>query len=116
MYAEILEYVMSVYRGEYDKTFAELEDSVKNLLSYYEGRLDILNKKKETEYNDIRIHNMRNSAYDSCRSTVKMLGVLDRDLKDPKQVAYFKKKHEDRINAPDKPINHKKSTSQIKLF
>jgi hypothetical protein len=45
-----------------------------------------------------------------------MLGVLDRDLKDPKQVAYFKKKHEDRINAPDKPINHKKSTSQIKLF
>lgn len=107
---------MSVYRGEYDKTFAELEDSVKNLLNYYEGRLEVLNKKKEADYEDIRIHNMRNSAYESCRSTVKMLGVLERDLKDPSQVAYLKKKYTDRINAMSKPVNHKNPSPQIKLF
>lgn len=107
---------MSVYQGEYHKTFKELSDSVKNLLEYYEGRLIILNKKKEAGHDDIRVHNMRNSAYNNCRNTVSMLNTLDNDLRNPVQIVYLKKKREERISIPSKPVSHRKSPSQVKLF
>lgn len=106
-----LELVMAIYNGTFYKTVPELQDEVKYLLDYYERKLTFFRGKKESVYEDIRMHNMSRSAFESCSETVRILGILDKDLKDSKQIAYFKSKAENK-----KVVFNNKSNTQTKLF
>lgn len=106
-----LELVMGIYNGNFYKTVPELQDEVKYLLDYYERKLTFFRGKKEAVYEDIRMHNMTRSAFESCSETVRILGVLDKDLKDSKQISYFKSKAESK-----KVVFNNKSNTQTKLF
>lgn len=115
--SEVLTEIMSIYRGEYNKTFEELEDAVNNQLKIYEKKLDLLNARKNNPNQDIRLRNMEKSAYDLCRNTVTILSTLKNDLRDEKQIKVFKEKRNNYLEkTPVKVSNSRKANTQTKLF
>lgn len=106
-----IESVMSIYKGGYTKPFQECEREVEILMDFYEKRLELLRKKKDIAFDDIRMHNMIKSAIDNCYHTVSILNILSRDLQDPKQIIYFKKQLDG-----TKRITSSPKFNQTKLF